>query len=152
MIQDQLELEFDVPSAHNPDKRFHPKFDGNNWTCDCEHFKKYKTHCRHILEKRLEFKHRGMYNGPVYEPMLDEIRLTKQSLRIFKLMADGEWRTLNEIKTVTKDPPASISAQLRHFRKLRFGKHTVDKRRCWDDISGLWEYRLIVNENIKMVY
>lgn len=145
-------FDFDVPSAHNQDDRFHVRFDGKNWSCDCDHFKIYKTHCRHILEKRLEFKHRGMYNGPVYEPMLDEIRLRKQSARIFRLMIDGEWRTLKEINEETKDPPASISAQLRHFRKRRFGSHTVDKRRIGDDIGGLWEYRLIVNEKTKMVF
>lgn len=93
-----------------------------------------------------------MFNGPVYEPLLDEVRLTRQSMRIFSLMCDGEWRTLSEIQDITKDPPASISAQLRHFRKHRFGFHTVDKRRRSDDIIGLWEYRLIVNDKCKMVF
>jgi hypothetical protein len=151
MMQQKSVYDFNVPSAHNPDNRFHPKFDGKNWSCDCRHFKEYKTHCRHILEKRLELKNRGMFNGPNYEPMLDEIRLQKQLARIFTLMTDGEWRTLKEIQEETGDPAASISAQLRHLRKKRFGSHTVDKRHSGDDTSGLWEYRLIVNKDANVV-
>jgi uncharacterized protein YueI len=61
-------------------------------------------------------------------------------------MQDGEWRTLAEIETITGDPQASISAQLRHLRKKRFGYHTVNKQRraCY---LGTFEYQLIVNEN-----
>ncbi|KKL56177.1 hypothetical protein LCGC14_2247980, partial [marine sediment metagenome] len=36
--------------------------------------------------------------------------------------------TLCEIEDLTGDPPASISAQLRHLRKERFGAHTVERR------------------------
>lgn len=126
--------------------------------CDCQHFKQFGSDCRHILEKRLETKTGGLFAGAVYEPLVDEIRLTRQSLRIFRLMCDGEWRTLSEINEETKseeypggDPPASVSAQLRHFRKRRFGSHLVDKRRRGDDIGGLWEYHLVVNENARVV-
>lgn len=155
----QLELlfepvKFSVPSAHNPDNRFHPEFNGANWTCDCEHFKKLGTECRHILEKKLELErtHYRLFNGPAYEPILDEKRLKGQMMRVFMLMMDGEWRTLEEIEKELNEtydghqhPQASISAQLRHLRKIRFGKHTVDRRRAGDDVNGLWEYRLIVN-------
>lgn len=41
---------------------------------------------------------------------------------------------------VTGDPEASISAQLRHLRKHRFGGHDVQKRRRND--GAQWEYRL----------
>lgn len=133
-----------VASAHNPEKRFHPKFDGKNWVCECDHFKRFKTPCRHILEKKLERERwqPRVFNGPSYEPALDEKRLKGQMLRIVKLMIDGEWRTLNEINEDTGDPPASISAQLRHLRKKRFGGNIVDKRRRDDDTRGLWEYHL----------
>ena len=137
-----------VRSAHNPDKRFHPYFNGKNWVCDCRHYEKFKTDCRHILEKKLE-KERWqprIFNGPSYEPVLDDMRLKGQMLRIVELMIDGEWRSLNEINEETGDPPASISAQLRHLRKPRFGSHIVDKRRRGDDTTGLWEYRLILME------
>lgn len=82
------------------------------------------------------------FNGPAYDPEYDRERLSGQILRIFNLMRDGEWRTLNEIRGITGDPEASISAQLRHLRKARFGKHTVQRRRRGEEKRGLWEYRL----------
>lgn len=39
-------------------------------------------------------------------------------------------------------PENSISAQLRHLRKLRFGSFQVDKRHKG---NGLWEYRVKVS-------
>lgn len=88
----------------------------------------------------------AMFNGPVYEPAHDQARLTGQILRVFNLMEDGAWRTLPEIEAATGDPQASISAQLRHLRKPRFGAHVVEKRPRGDRSSGLWEYQLQVNE------
>ena len=85
------------------------------------------------------------FNGPDYDPEFDDERLTKQLDRIFNLMKDGNWRTLSEISQITGDPPASISAQLRHLRKERFGSHTVLKRNRGDREHGLFEYRLILN-------
>ena len=85
------------------------------------------------------------FNGPVYEPEFDHVRLTGQVARIYALMRDEEWRTLSEIESTTGDPAASVSAQLRHLRKPRFGAHTVDKRHRGERSNGLWEYRLISN-------
>ena len=79
------------------------------------------------------------FDGADYEPARDGARLTQQYGRIFALMRDGRWRTLAEIARVTHDPPASISAQLRHMRKRRFGSHTVNRRYLGD---GLYEYQL----------
>lgn len=82
------------------------------------------------------------YNGPEYVPERDHERLKSQTERIFDLMRDGQWRTLPEIARLTRDPPASISAQLRHLRKPRFGAHTIERR---SRKGALFEYRLIVN-------
>lgn len=82
------------------------------------------------------------FDGADYERERDDQRLTVQYRRIFALMRDGEWRTLAEIEAATGDPQASISAQLRHMRKPRFGSHIVEKHYISD---GLYEYRLIVN-------
>ena len=65
-------------------------------------------------------------------------------------MVDGAWRTLNDIEILTRDPQASISAQLRHLKKERFGAHTVDHRPRGDRKNGLYEYRLIPNPNCKI--
>ena len=93
-------------------------------------------------------KKKGMrFNGPDYVPVLDNARLSTQYVTIFNLMKDGEWRSLGEVDKITGHPEASISAQLRHMRKKRFGSHLVLKRRVGDPRDGLFEYRLIVNEN-----
>lgn len=83
------------------------------------------------------------FDGPNYSPDLDRARLTGQIKRVFDLMQDEWWRTLAEIESYTRDPQASISAQLRHLRKHRFGGHTVNKRRRGDPEQGLFEYQLI---------
>ena len=83
------------------------------------------------------------FNGPVYDPELDQERLSKQIGRVYAAMSDNTWHTLSELEAVTTDPQASISAQLRHLRKERFGSYTIEKRRRGDETSGLWEYRLL---------
>lgn len=83
------------------------------------------------------------FNGPAYNPHYDDKRLTGQLHRIFELMSDGVGRTLDEIAVRTGDPPASISANLRHLRKKRFGSHTVSRKIRGDRTRGLWEYQLI---------
>lgn len=93
-----------------------------------------------IIEQELNF------DGPDYDPELDRDRLTGQILRVFNCMKDKEWRTLAEIEEETHDPQASISAQLRHLRKERFGGHTINKRRRGDPKQGLFEYQLICHE------
>lgn len=82
------------------------------------------------------------FNGPAYEHAVDAPRLVRQHERIRDLMLDGRWRTLDEIAMATGDPAASVSAQLRHLRKPRFGSHVVDKRARGDRAVGLFEYRV----------
>lgn len=83
------------------------------------------------------------FNGSDYQADADNARLTGQIARVYELMRDGCWRTLDEIAGETGDPQASISAQLRHLRKPRFGAHTVEKRPRGERMHGLFEYRLI---------
>lgn len=90
-----------------------------------------------------------LFTGDNYSPKNDDERLTGQLKRIFDLMKDGNWRTLSEISEITGDPQASISAQLRHLRKVRFGLHIVLKRNRGDRGHGLFEYRLILNSSRK---
>ena len=83
------------------------------------------------------------FEGPSYDDQADKARLTGQLARIFLLMKDGEWRTLDEIAGAVGAPAASVSAQLRHLRKPRFGGHTVEKQRRGDRDNGLFEYRVV---------
>jgi len=45
------------------------------------------------------------FNGPDYKPKRDNFRLGSQIEKIFNLMNDGKWRTLNEILRITGAPP-----------------------------------------------
>lgn len=83
------------------------------------------------------------FNGSDYIRSRDDNRLMAQYQRIFLLMRDGVFRTLPEMELLTGDPPASISAQLRHMRKPRFGCHTVNKIYLG---NGLYAYQLVENK------
>lgn len=80
------------------------------------------------------------FAGELYDPALDDNRLRVQIGRVFEAMRDGGWRTLAELEGLTGDPQTSISAQLRHLRKPRFGAYLVDVRTRAG--AGLYEYRL----------
>jgi hypothetical protein len=82
----------------------------------------------------------SLFDGPAYSPAADNERLTGQIGRVWGLMRDGGWRTLDQIADATGDPPSSISAQLRHLRKRRFGAHVVNRRNEGD---GLYAYQLV---------
>jgi len=79
------------------------------------------------------------FDGDDYVPPRDDHRLTSQHQRLRSLMRDGEWRTLSEIAQQTGDPETSMSAQLRHLRKERFGGHEVERRH---EGGGLYKYRV----------
>ena len=87
------------------------------------------------------------FDGETYEPAHDRVRLTGQSLRVWRVMKDGKWRTLSEIAAGTDrgDSEAAVSARLRDFRKERFGGHTVERRSRGIRDKGLFEYRLLIN-------
>jgi hypothetical protein len=82
------------------------------------------------------------FSGPAYERAFDLARLQAQMRRVYDLMADGGWRTLREIAAATGDPESSVSAQLRHLRKKKFGAFAVGRRRRGEESRGLWEYQL----------
>lgn len=82
------------------------------------------------------------FDGPAYVPERDDVRLTDQLARVWQVMKTSQWYTLRQIAVATGDPEASISAQLRHLRKPRFGSHTVERNYVG---NGLHAYRLIPN-------
>ena len=95
-----------------------------------------------LFPARPAFVHPLRFNGPAYDPDKDAARLTGQIKRVYDLMQDGKWRSLAEIEAGTGDPQASISAQLRHLRKPRFGGYAVDRERRDGDGGGTWIYRV----------
>ena len=80
------------------------------------------------------------FDGITYDHRLDRARLAGQLLRVFELMRDGEWRTLEELRVGCGGTTQSLSARLRDLRKPRFGAYTVERRRR---TAGIWEYRLV---------
>lgn len=79
------------------------------------------------------------FDGSDYDHSRDSGRLNGQLLRVWRAMSDGQWRGLAQISRITGDPTTSVSAQLRHLRKPRFGGHRVDKRYLG---NGYYEYCL----------
>ena len=89
---------------------------------------------------------RASFDGAEYIPAFDAERLSAQLRRVFDLMRDGQWRSLDAIHGITGDPHASISARLRDLRKPKFGGHTLESQRFGDKSRGFYKYRLILND------
>ena len=79
--------------------------------------------------------------GPAYSKEKDGKRIAKQIDAIKDYMLSVGWKTLAEIEEALGYPQASISAQLRHLRKERFGSYQVDKQRTKPK-GGTWMYRV----------
>lgn len=93
------------------------------------------------------------FNGPAYEEARDHARLTGQLKSIAKLMADGHWRGLAEISAAVTAPTASVSAQLRHLRKERFGGSIVERKRAARlSAGGLWLYRVSLSQAARAIF
>lgn len=88
------------------------------------------------------------FGGATFDRDLDGLRLTNQLERVKWLMLDGKWRTLREIEIETGDPQASISTRLRDLRKPRFGSFIIERRRRGEPKQGLFEYRLLTEEDL----
>lgn len=86
-----------------------------------------------------------IFDGADYIPDRDNARLSTQYVAIFEYMQDGIGRTLGEIVDATGYPQASISAQLRHMRKKRFGGHSVLREYLG---GGLYSYSLHLNMEV----
>ena len=89
--------------------------------------------------------------GPAFNPSLDGQRIGRQLDEVRDYMLrQKNWCTLAEISKGIGHPEASISAQLRHLRKPKFGGYIVEKRRRPDRYmipGGTWEYR--VNHDLR---
>lgn len=88
------------------------------------------------------------FSGVDYVPVRDDARLTGQLLRIWSVVKSSGWWTLDQIAQLTGDPAASVSAQLRHLRKHRFGGHEVQRSYFG---NGLYRYRVIPNDESKVM-
>ncbi len=90
--------------------------------------------------------------GPAYDPAIDGAAVQNQIdyIRDWMLAVaqnddrqrhrEEGYRTLAEIAAALCVPESSVSADLRHLRKKRFGEYQVTKRRRRD--ARVWEYRV----------
>ena len=83
------------------------------------------------------------FRGETFDPARDGERLGTQLERVFDLMRDGQWRTLEEIANAVHAPTPSVSARLRDLTRPEFGSHTKEDRYVG---NGLWIYRIIVRQ------
>jgi chromosome segregation and condensation protein ScpB len=82
------------------------------------------------------------FAGSDYQPERDDFRLTGQRQRVYAALHAGKPLTLAAIASITGDPEASISAQIRHLRKAKHGGHKIDRIHIK---RGLFMYRLDQN-------
>ena len=86
-----------------------------------------------------------------------QLRKQREVIRDVMLSAGqcATWLTLDELAKLTHYPPASISAQLRHMRKPRFGAYEVAKR-CRrvnkamraEGFGVVWEYSVLQDRRV----
>jgi hypothetical protein len=93
-----------------------------------------------MMDRPVPWEEPIRFNGADYKPERDNPRLITQLERVYSAVSDSRWHTLEELETITGDPTPSISAQLRHLRKKRFGAHIIERRHVG---NGLYEYRLV---------
>lgn len=86
------------------------------------------------------------FDGATYIKEFDQVRLSKQLQKVFDIMKDGNWRTLEGLSQLTGYPGRSISARLRDLRKTRFGGHIVERER--KENGGTYQYRVIISKYI----
>jgi hypothetical protein len=92
------------------------------------------------------FPHTIVFHGSTYDPVRDGLRLRGTLMRVFHVMADGQWRTLRQLADLAQGSEAGVSARLRDLRKPGFGEFTVERRHV---NNGLWEYRLVLPANLR---
>lgn len=84
-------------------------------------------------------------DGATFDWQMDGDRLKKQFHRVWALMYDRKWRTLEQIAAEVGGSEAGVSARLRDFRKERFGSHKVLRERMpgAEARKGLFVYKVI---------
>lgn len=94
----------------------------------------------------------SLFDGPTTESDVaaQNQRLGTQLVKVYRIMATGNWYTLDEIADSLGAPTTSIAARIRDLRKHRFGGFKIDRRH---DTDGLHEYRLVPGSgDIEYVY
>ena len=94
-----------------------------------------------MTQLALDWSRRSDFDGETFRQDRDGQRLFRQLEAVKALMADGAWRSFDEIATALDIPQASASARVRDLRKVKFGAWTVERRY---DGDGLWRFRVVL--------
>lgn len=62
-----------------------------------------------------------------------------QLQRVYNALADGKFKTLEEISQITGDRPKSIASRIRDLRLPCYGNHNISTRKQGE----VWEYALL---------
>ena len=84
----------------------------------------------------------NLFDGPTYDPALDEVRLKGQIQDVFECLRGGKWWSVRTIASYTNHPAPSVSAQVRNLRKTKHGAWEIECRRSW---LGQYEFHLTGN-------
>jgi hypothetical protein len=85
------------------------------------------------------------FGGSTFSPQLDSERLSTALGKVYALMRDGRWRTLNEIAVAVRCSEAGASARLRDLRKPKFRDVYPNQQVDSDRVEGgLWKYRVVI--------
>jgi hypothetical protein len=92
-----------------------------------------------------------LFDGPTYDPALDEARLSRQLGRVWNALNEGGWWTLEELANVCGGSEAGVSARIRDLRKPRFGGYKIERLRGRDrkhPQGGLFFYRMVTKSRM----
>ncbi len=84
----------------------------------------------------------NLFDGPTYDPALDEVRLKGQIQDVFGFLSRWDWCSVGEIALATGHPHNSISAQIRNLRKEKHGAWEIERRR---EGTGFFQFHLTGN-------
>ena len=83
--------------------------------------------------------------GQTCDQVKDGERLDRLLDRVRNVLSDGKRHRLAELARATRGSEAGVSARIRELRLPEHGGHTINKRLVEGE-SGLWEYRMEVND------
>jgi hypothetical protein len=84
------------------------------------------------------------FGGESYDPQRDFYRLHGQLRRVYEVMKDGQWHSVNELVASAGGTAASITARVRDLRKQKFGARLVERKHVK---AGFFLYRLVRGDN-----
>lgn len=97
--------------------------------------------CEHCANPEPQFDHFG---GETYDPVRDQVRLSKQQAAVLEVMRDGRWRTSAEVAKAIGAKPESysaVTARIRDIRKIYQSDSAVESKNIG---GGKWIYRLTI--------